>query len=129
MLIAKFLVENAIRGFLFALLYAAAKFFITGQHIGEIVFLLWFAAGTLMMDGETSPCAPAELRLIAAQPRTAELVLTEGKYHQVRRMFAATGNHVETLHRECLGGLSLPDGMAPGEWRLLREDEIALIFK
>ena len=48
MLISRFLVENAIRGFLFALLYAAAKFFITGQHIGEIVFLLWFAAGTLI---------------------------------------------------------------------------------
>ena len=48
MLISRFLVENAIRGFLFALLYAAAKFFITGQHIGEIVFLLWFVAGTFI---------------------------------------------------------------------------------
>ena len=48
MLIARFLVENAIRGFLFALLYAAAKFFISGEHIGEMVFLIWFVAGTLI---------------------------------------------------------------------------------
>jgi hypothetical protein len=48
MLIARFLVENAIRGFLFAILYAAAKFFITGEHIGEMVFLVWFAGGTML---------------------------------------------------------------------------------
>jgi hypothetical protein len=48
MLIARFLVENAIRGFLFAILYAAAKFFITGEHIGEIVFLGWGVAGTML---------------------------------------------------------------------------------
>jgi hypothetical protein len=48
MLIARFLVENAIRGFLFALLYAAAKFFIVGEHIGEVVFLVWFVAGTML---------------------------------------------------------------------------------
>ena len=48
MLISRFLIENAIRGFLFALLYAAAKFFITGEHIGEMVFLVWFVAGTML---------------------------------------------------------------------------------
>jgi hypothetical protein len=48
MLISRFLVENAIRGFLFALLYAAAKFFIVGEHIGEMVFLVWFVAGTML---------------------------------------------------------------------------------
>jgi hypothetical protein len=48
MFIAKFLVENAVRGFLFAILYAAAKFFITGEHIGEVVFLVWFVAGTML---------------------------------------------------------------------------------
>jgi 16S rRNA pseudouridine516 synthase len=44
-------------------------------------------------------------------------------------MFAATGNHVEELHRERLGGLSLPDGMALSQWKLLSEEEIALIFQ
>jgi hypothetical protein len=48
MLIARFLLENAMRGFLLAMLYAAAKFFISGEHIGEMVFLVWFAAGTLI---------------------------------------------------------------------------------
>ena len=48
MLIAKFLLENAMRGFLLAMLYAAAKFFISGEHIGEMVFLICFASGTLI---------------------------------------------------------------------------------
>lgn len=48
MLIANFLIQNAIRGFLFALLYAAAKFFISGEHIGEMMFLIWFVAGTML---------------------------------------------------------------------------------
>ena len=46
----------------------------------------------------------------------------------VRRMFAAVGNHVEALHRERLGGLTLPDDLAPGQWRLLTPDEIERIF-
>jgi 16S rRNA pseudouridine516 synthase len=86
-----------------------------------------FASGGLMLEGEDKPLAPAELKVIS--PTQALLSVTEGRYHQVRRMFAATGNHVGALHRESLGGLALPDGMAPGEWRLLREDEIALIFQ
>lgn len=48
MLIANFLIQNAMRGFLFALLYAAAKFFIVGEHIGEMMFLIWFVAGTML---------------------------------------------------------------------------------
>ena len=86
-----------------------------------------FASGDLMLEGEDKPLVPAELEVIS--DTEALLSVTEGRYHQVRRMFAATGNHVETLHRESLGGLSLPDGMAPGQWKLLREDEIALIFQ
>ena len=82
-----------------------------------------FAAGTLMMDGETAPCAPAELRLIATQPRTADLVLTEGKYHQVRRMFAAVGVTVLTLHRVQFGRLTLGD-LAVGAFREVDTVEI-----
>jgi 16S rRNA pseudouridine516 synthase len=86
-----------------------------------------FASGTLILEGEAKPLAPAELEIITQ----TEILLsvTEGRYHQVRRMFAATGNHVEELHRERLGGLSLPDGMVPGQWKLLSEEEIALIFQ
>lgn len=86
-----------------------------------------FASGHLMLDGEDKPLAPAELEVVSEAE--ALLTVTEGRYHQVRRMFAAAGNHVEELHRERLGGLSLPVGMAPGQWRLLDAAEIALIFE
>ncbi len=60
-------------------------------------------------------------------PRHARLTLTEGRYHQVRRMFAAVGNHVETLSRISVGGLVLGD-LAPGQWRALQADDVARIF-
>lgn len=85
-----------------------------------------FASGRLMLEGEEKPLAPAELVVVSRTE--ALLTVTEGRYHQVRRMFAATGNHVEALRRERLGGLSLPDGLAPGQWRLLTAAEIASIF-
>ncbi|SEM50365.1 ribosomal small subunit pseudouridine synthase A [Loktanella fryxellensis] len=85
-----------------------------------------FAAGQLMLRGEATPLASAVLEVVS--PNEALLTVTEGRYHQVRRMFAATGNHVEKLHRERLGGLSLPDDLAPGQWTLLHPDDIALIF-
>ncbi|MDO8883696.1 16S rRNA pseudouridine(516) synthase [Pseudotabrizicola sp.] len=85
-----------------------------------------FASGHLMLEGEDKPLAPARLDVVSQTE--ALLTVTEGRYHQVRRMFAATGNHVDALHREHLGGLSLPDGMASGQWKLLDEGEIASIF-
>lgn len=85
-----------------------------------------FAAGGLVLEGEDKPLAPAELEVLS--PTEARLTVTEGRYHMVRRMFAAAGNHVEALHRERIGALSLPDDLTPGEWRLLTPDEIALIF-
>lgn len=53
------------------------------------------------------------------------LTITEGKYHQVKRMFTAVGNRVVGLHREKIGGVELGD-LAPGEWRALTAEEIAL---
>jgi 16S rRNA pseudouridine516 synthase len=81
-----------------------------------------FAAGTLVLDGEDAPCAPAELRVLG--PREAALTLTEGKYHQVRRMFASQGCEVLTLHRTRLGHLDLGD-LSAGQWRELPLDEFA----
>jgi 16S rRNA pseudouridine516 synthase len=86
-----------------------------------------FASGQLMLEGEDKPLAPAELEVVSETE--ALLTVTEGRYHQVRRMFAATGNHVQNLHRERVGGLALPDGMDPGQWKLLSEEQIALIFR
>ncbi len=84
-----------------------------------------FASGTLMLESETEPLAPAALEVLG--PRHARLSVTEGRYHQVRRMFAATGNHVETLQRISVGKLTLGD-LPLGEWRALDADEVALIF-
>ncbi|MGH6909018.1 MAG: pseudouridine synthase [Phenylobacterium sp.] len=85
-----------------------------------------FAAGTLMLEGEKDPLAPAVLE--PTGPNTANLTITEGRYHQVRRMFAAAGNHVTDLHRDRIGGLALPADMKPGAWRILSPDEQAAIF-
>lgn len=85
-----------------------------------------FASGELMLEGEDKPLSSAALDPVSQTE--ARLTVTEGRYHQVRRMFAAVGNHVEALHRERVGGLSLPDDLAPGQWRLMTEDEIAAVF-
>ena len=85
-----------------------------------------FAAGTLMLEGESKPLLPAELEVLG--PRQARLTLHEGRYHQVRRMFAATGNAVVTLHREAIGALMLDAlGLAEGEWRVLDAAERARV--
>ena len=78
-----------------------------------------FASGTLLLPGETEPCAPALLSLLS--PREAELTLTEGRYRQVRRMFAACGATVLTLHRTRFGDLALGE-LAAGQWRELPLD-------
>lgn len=78
-----------------------------------------FASGTLLLKDEKTPCAPADLKIIS--PREAELTLTEGRYHQVRRMFASQGNEVLTLHRTRFGHLELGD-LPVGHWRELPLD-------
>ncbi len=85
-----------------------------------------FASGTLMLDGETKPLLAA--RLDRHGPTEASVTVTEGRYHQVRRMFAALGNHVVALHREAIGGLGLPPDLAAGGYRVLSAFEIAAIF-
>ena len=80
-----------------------------------------FAAG-VMLRGEKEPTKPAQL----AGGATHEALLTihEGRYHQVKRMFAAIGNKVERLHRERIGALQLPTELAEGEYRALTHDEL-----
>jgi 16S rRNA pseudouridine516 synthase len=84
-----------------------------------------FASGTLMLAGEPSPLAPAMLDVDDA--RHVRITITEGRYHQVRRMFAAVGHHVETLHRIAVGGLRLTE-LAPGEWRVLSAAEVSALW-
>lgn len=66
---------------------------------------------------------PATVELI--DEHTARLTISEGKYHQVKRMLAAVGNHVDSLHREKVGGIELDPALQPGEYRALTEREIA----
>ncbi|MFN3410007.1 MAG: pseudouridine synthase [Limisphaerales bacterium] len=75
-----------------------------------------FASGTLLLAGESDPCLPARLEIVS--PATARLELTEGRYHQVKRMFAAVGWQVLGLHRSRFGGYEL-EGLMPGQWKLL----------
>ena len=73
---------------------------------------------------------PRPVRAAACVPTgecALSLTLTEGKYHQVKRMLAAVGNRVEALHRSRIGGLALPDDLAPGQWRWLSAEDLALL--
>jgi len=97
----------------------------------------------IQLQGEAALTRPAKLELVythgdynteesidgvdMSEKSTSEVLLTitEGKYHQVKRMFAAVGNRVVGLHREKIGGIELGE-LALGEWRALTEDEIAL---
>ncbi|PTS89215.1 16S rRNA pseudouridine(516) synthase [Caulobacter sp. HMWF009] len=85
-----------------------------------------FASGELMLEGEEKPLLPAELSVLDSQ--TARLTITEGRYHQVRRMFAAVGNHVLSLHRERIGGIELPDDLSPGQYRILPAADAEAVF-
>jgi len=84
---------------------------VDGDLSADLVAL--FASGTLLLNGEKDPCAPAELTIL--EPRVAELVLTEGRYHQVRRMFASQGLTVTALHRSHFGEHDVA-GITPGMW-------------
>ncbi|HCS65815.1 MAG TPA: 16S rRNA pseudouridine(516) synthase RsuA [Cellvibrio sp.] len=80
-----------------------------------------FAAG-VQLHSEKSLTRPAQLELITSHE--ARLTIHEGKYHQVKRMFAAAGNLVVALHRESIGSIQLDPALAPGEYRALTADEI-----
>ncbi|MDP4006865.1 pseudouridine synthase [Methylobacterium sp. NEAU K] len=85
-----------------------------------------FASGTLMLEGEDRPLLPV---LLEAEDAThCAVTLTEGRYHQVRRMFAALGNHVTALHRDRVGGLDLPQDLAAGAYRVMTEADVAAVF-
>ncbi len=87
---------------------------VAGTIPPELVEL--FASGTLRLEGEHDPCLPAKLELLG--PGQARLELTEGRFHQVRRMFASQSLLVSRLHRSRFGDFTLDD-LAPGAWRFL----------
>ena len=85
-----------------------------------------FSSGTLVLNSETRPLLPAKLEVLGE--KEALVTLHEGRYHQVRRMFAAAGNHVLGLKRISIGGLKMPDDLEEGDWRVLTPAELAELF-
>jgi 16S rRNA pseudouridine516 synthase len=79
----------------------------------------------VQLNSEPEPCLPAEVEVISETE--VLLTISEGKYHQVKRMFAAVGNLVIELHREQIGGIILDVNLEPGEWRYLTEEEVKSI--
>ena len=79
----------------------------------------------VVLDDDPKPVLAAACE--AVSPLHLRLTLTEGKYHQVKRMVAAVGNRVEGLHRSQIGGLKLPADLAPGQWKWLTAADLATI--
>jgi 16S rRNA pseudouridine516 synthase len=79
----------------------------------------------VVLDDDPKPVKAAACE--AVSPFHLRLTLTEGKYHQVKRMVAAVSNRVEALHRSQIGGLRLPDDLARGQWRWLNVQDLASI--
>lgn len=79
----------------------------------------------VVLDDDPKPVRAAACE--AVSELHMKLTLTEGKYHQVKRMLAAVGNRVEGLHRSQIGGLALSADLAPGQWRWLTENDMALL--
>nr|MCG6272457.1 16S rRNA pseudouridine(516) synthase [Vibrio vulnificus] len=67
--------------------------------------------------------------IVNADENEVLLTIHEGKYHQVKRMFAALGNKVEQLHRERIGAIELDESLEPGEYRYLTQEEIDSVWK
>lgn len=76
----------------------------------------------VQLQGEKALTRPAVLEII--EPQEVLLSITEGKYHQIKRMFAAVRNKVVGLHRERIGDIVLDDDLEPGQWRYLTEEEV-----
>ena len=76
----------------------------------------------VVLDDDPQPVRAAACE--ATGDHAVRLTLTQGKYHQVKRMLAAVGNRVEALHRSAIGGLALPPDLAPGHWRWLTPEDL-----
>ena len=99
----------------------------TGAPLTDSEIRLFAGGMTLHEAGhEPEPLAPAKLELVS--DTTCRLTLTEGKTHQVKRMLAAVNRSVTALHRESIGGITIPDTQSFGEFRMLEDNEIDVLF-
>ena len=84
-----------------------------------------FAKGVTLADG--TALSPAEAEALSADGRVVRVLLKQGVYHQIKRMFGVYGAGVNALHRDAIGGLALDESLAPGQWRELTAEEVAKI--
>ncbi|WP_213955761.1 16S rRNA pseudouridine(516) synthase [Variovorax sp. dw_954] len=94
---------------------------VTVKHPLDEVQVQKLLAG-VVLDDDPKPVRAAACEAVG--PLHLRLTLTEGKYHQVKRMVAAVGNRVEGLHRSSIGRLALPPDLAPGQWRWLTAGQV-----
>ncbi|EGQ7851843.1 16S rRNA pseudouridine(516) synthase RsuA [Vibrio vulnificus] len=83
----------------------------------------------VQLRNEKELTLPAQMTIVNADENEVLLTIHEGKYHQVKRMFAALGNKVEQLHRERIGAIELDENLEPGEYRYLTQEEIDSVWK
>ncbi|CAM4434042.1 16S rRNA pseudouridine(516) synthase RsuA [Vibrio astriarenae] len=109
------------------------------KHKCEKVYRVWLAdaigddyaekvAQGIELRNEKDPTAPAKMEVVNYAENELLLTISEGKYHQVKRMFAALGNKVEQLHREKIGQITLDESLEPGDYRFLTQQEIDSIW-
>lgn len=91
---------------------------VTPKHIDQLM-------SGVLCTGERQVWRASAARITG--PVSLELILTEGKYHQVKRMLAAVGNPVMQLHRSRMGQFDLPSDLAPGQWRWLSPEDLARV--
>ena len=84
-----------------------------------------FANGVTLADG--TALSPAEVEALSADGLVVRVLLKQGVYHQIKRMFGVYGAGVNALHRDAIGGLALDESLAPGQWRELTAEEVAKI--
>lgn len=97
---------------------------VTTKHPVDASQVSHLLAG-VVLDDDPKPVRAARCEVVGSH--RLDLTLTEGKYHQVKRMLAAVGNRVEGLHRSRIGGMDLPVDLPAGAWRWLGEDEMRLL--
>ena len=84
-----------------------------------------FAEGVTLADG--TRLSPAEVTAVSPDGLTVRVLLRQGVYHQIKRMFGVYGAGVNALHRDAIGGLELDKTLAPGQWRELSAEEVSKI--
>ena len=81
----------------------------------------------VMLEDDPKPCLATACKLLSEN--SLAMTIVEGRYHQVKRMMAAVGNHVTKLHRTEIGAYVMPEDLAAGEWRWLYPDDLKALSK